>query len=195
MAKNCCTCISPTPRSSFNIARDHSLHQQTTTTSAHRYKQRLVSPCTHPSPPLVRIQRLEILPSIVAGMMSDKPALQLECTIQLRKLLSIEINPPIDQVIAHHGLVSRLVQFLSFDCEPKLQLEASWALTNIASGSSAHTRIVIKNGAVPALIQLLAFQKDADVKEQVMNCPPFIPPVFEISKYQPQSQNHFYVLE
>jgi len=42
--------------------------------------------------------RLEELPRFVAGVMGGDPATHLECTTQFRKLLSIERNPPIQQV-------------------------------------------------------------------------------------------------
>ncbi|MBA0858691.1 hypothetical protein Goshw_029818, partial [Gossypium schwendimanii] len=109
---------------------------------------------------------LECVPLMVKGVSSDIPALQLEATTLFRKLLSVEPCPPIEQVI-EAGIVPRLVEFLDSHDQPQLQFEAAWALTNIASGTSEHTHVVIQNGAVPKFVQLLC-SSIADVREQAV---------------------------
>ncbi|KAF2324034.1 hypothetical protein GH714_006299 [Hevea brasiliensis] len=111
-------------------------------------------------------KRLESIPVMVQAVWSDDPASQLEATTQFRKLLSIERSPPIDDVIKA-GVVPRFVEFLGRHDLPQLQFEAAWALTNVASGTSEHTRVVIEHGAVPMFVQLLGSASD-DVREQAV---------------------------
>ena len=68
--------------------------------------------------------KLENLPQMVSGVMGNDPAIQTECTTQFRRLLSIEKNPPIQQVI-DSGVVPRFVEFLQRDDNPALQFEAA----------------------------------------------------------------------
>ncbi|CAA0825482.1 Importin subunit alpha-1 [Striga hermonthica] len=120
--------------------------------------------------PAVNVQpldkKLESLPAMIAGVWSNDANLQLEATTQFRKLLSIERNPPIEEVI-QSGVVPRFVEFLGRDDYPQLQFEAAWALTNIASGTSENTNVVIDHGAVPIFVRLLSSPSD-DVREQAV---------------------------
>ena len=107
--------------------------------------------------------KLENLPEDVAMLQSSDPQQQLEATTRFRKLLSIERNPPIAEVIAA-GVVPRLVQFLQSYDNTTLVFEAAWALTNVSSGTSEHTRVVIDNGAIPIFVHLLRLTNN-DVHE------------------------------
>lgn len=108
------------------------------------------------SPALIEEQRRAIV--------GNDPELQLKAVQQFRRLLSIERNPPIQQVI-EAGVVPVFVHFLQRNDNPSLQFEAAWALTNIASGTSEHTRVVIDAGAVAIFVQLL-LSPNEDVREQ-----------------------------
>lgn len=84
----------------------------------------------------------------------DNPTIQLMAVQSARKLLSSDRNPPIDALISS-GILPILVDCLNYHDKPTLQFEAAWALTNIASGTSAQTNKVVQAGAVPLFLQLL----------------------------------------
>ncbi|XP_010474848.1 PREDICTED: importin subunit alpha-6 [Camelina sativa] len=110
--------------------------------------------------------RLENLQQLVIGVSSEDRDAQLAATAGLRRLLSIERSPPITEVV-QSGVVPRLVQFLSRDDFTQLQFEAAWALTNIASGTSEDTKVIIESGAVPSFIKLLSSPSE-EVREQAV---------------------------
>ena len=72
-------------------------------------------------------------------------------------------NALIQQII-DTGIVPSLVAKLQ-EYNPKVQIEAAWALTNIASGTSEQTRVVMEHDAVPIFVRLL-LAEDKNLKEQ-----------------------------
>jgi hypothetical protein len=104
---------------------------------------------------------------MVTDILSNDQTQQLKAIIQCRSLLAMENDPPIQQVIDAAGVVPRFIEFMKRANNHRLQFEATWALTNIAAGTSDHTRVVVDHGAVPVCVQLLS-SPDANVREQAV---------------------------
>lgn len=110
------------------------------------------------------VVKVEEIPQYKMKLLNE--ATVLEGVIAFRKLLSIERQPPINQVL-ESGVVPKLISFLSRSDAPKLQFEAAWAVTNIASGNSEQTLALLNFGAAQIFIQLLS-SPDEELREQAV---------------------------
>ncbi|CCW61680.1 unnamed protein product [Phytomonas sp. EM1] len=108
---------------------------------------------------------LDLLPQFVQLVVAGTtPEQVFHGTLMIRKILSVERDPPYEAVI-RTGVVPKLVELLDHNHFPKLQFEAAWALTNIAAGTSENTMMLIHCNAVPKFVNLLA-SPDADCRDQ-----------------------------
>lgn len=107
-----------------------------------------------------------VLAPYVTGIRSSDYETQLMCTKHFRRLLSLEVDPPIEEIV-NTGVVPVFVEFLGRFDAPELQFEAAWAITNVASGNRQQTKVATDNGAVPKLITLLEAPKE-EVREQAI---------------------------
>ena len=105
----------------------------------------------------------EKLYTFISQIQSNEPETVLVGTRSVRKILSREEKPPIDQVIKS-GVIPRLVQLLDVQ-QTNIQFEAAWALTNIASGNPEQTKAVIDSDAVPAFVRMCS-SPDENNREQ-----------------------------
>jgi importin subunit alpha-6/7 len=74
--------------------------------------------------------------------------------IGIRKILSVEDNPPIEEVV-DSGIIPTLVEYLNKPEFPQLRLEAAWILTNVASGTSEQCQVLVDLDVIPMFIGLL----------------------------------------
>eukprot|EP01060_Flectonema_neradi_P030992 TRINITY_DN45_c2_g1_i2.p1 TRINITY_DN45_c2_g1~~TRINITY_DN45_c2_g1_i2.p1 ORF type:complete len:472 (+),score=52.63 TRINITY_DN45_c2_g1_i2:54-1469(+) len=78
---------------------------------------------------------------------------------KLRKLLSAESQPPIDEAIKS-GALPKLIKHVQSDSEA-LQFESLWALTNIMSGTTHHVDVALSHGVLEHVLRL--------IKSEVLN--------------------------
>lgn len=108
---------------------------------------------------------LQLLPTLVNMCMhgqSDREVFQ--GTLLIRKILSVEKDPPYDAVTSS-GVVPHLVNLLQRSDYPQLQFESAWALTNIAAGTSENTMMLVACGAIPRFVALLS-SPSSDCRDQ-----------------------------
>ncbi|KAJ8707811.1 hypothetical protein PYW07_011488 [Mythimna separata] len=103
----------------------------------------------------VHEEKVYSVEEIVQGLRSGDLAAMTAYARAARRMLSKEQNPPITPMV-NAGIIKPLVDALERDDCPDLQFEASWAITNIASGTHENTMAVVDGGAIPKLVALLA---------------------------------------
>lgn len=104
---------------------------------------------------------------VIAAINQDEDQqLLIDYAQKVRKMLSKEPQPPFDEVI-HSGLIPRFIELLDRNDNTLIQFEVAWILTNICSGTTEHTRVVVDHGAVPKLVSLLG-SPDMRVSEQAV---------------------------
>eukprot|EP00968_Pinguiococcus_pyrenoidosus_P024349 scaffold4604_cov257-Pinguiococcus_pyrenoidosus.AAC.5 len=91
---------------------------------------------------------------------------QLTAARKLRELLSSNRELLIQEVLDRNW-IPLLLGWLSLHHCPSVQVEALWALTNVAAGTTEHTHVLIKHGAVPTLVSLLDSSNE-EVLEQAL---------------------------
>lgn len=114
---------------------------------------------TERSPPINEVIQSGVVPRFIDFLSRDDfPQLQ------------VLISSPSYSFEAFNSFIFQLFDFRSSNqlltVLGNVQFEAAWALTNIASGTSENTRVVIDHGAVPIFVKLLSSPTD-DVREQV----------------------------
>ncbi|OBA26911.1 ARM repeat-containing protein [Hanseniaspora valbyensis NRRL Y-1626] len=110
----------------------------------------------------------EELPKQINNIMSQDLAQQLTGVIALRQMLSREYKPPIREVL-DCGILPRLIEFIGPNQPDQLQHESAWAITNLCSGASEDTRIVVESNVLPNMIALME-SDNVEVKEQAVWC-------------------------
>ena len=107
---------------------------------------------------------LSLLPKFVQFVNSSNMQEVHQGVMLIRKLLAVQEDAPTDQVV-ETGVAPILVKCMQQTENTRLQFEASWALSNIASGSKENTMYVLQTNAVPVWVSHFSSQ-DPDVVEQ-----------------------------
>jgi len=116
---------------------------------------------------IIKIDKTMVkLEQMVRLLNSENPEELLTASQTLRKMLSIEKDPPIQQVI-NAGAIPGLVKCLKMSTHTPIQFEACWAITNIASGTLEQTAYIVHTGVLKDLSFLVNSENQA-LKEQAL---------------------------
>lgn len=102
----------------------------------------------------------------LTGLSPEIEAARLSAARKLRALLHSNRELLITEVLERNW-IPMLLGWLQLQECPSVQVEALWALTNVAAGTSEHGHVLIKHGAVPTLVGLLDSEND-EVLEQAL---------------------------
>ncbi|KAJ3431046.1 importin subunit alpha [Anaeramoeba flamelloides] len=145
-------------RAEYNIKISHSKREMVL------MKRRNIT-TTNNSKNEICIPPLEKLPKLVDVIKNSEDTDKIEeCTKMIRTMLSVEVDPPIDQII-ETGVVPYFVEFLKDTNNIFLQFESAWILSNICTGSTDQTSYVVNLDVIPIFISLLDSDNN-DVIEQ-----------------------------
>ncbi|OMJ83499.1 hypothetical protein SteCoe_15530 [Stentor coeruleus] len=109
---------------------------------------------------------LSDLPELLEAMHSPLEEKHLFAAQGFRKILSLEHNPPIQELI-DTGILPYLIEWIQKFDYPQLQYESAWTITNIASGTHHHCQVIVEKGCVPLLIQMMNSNNE-EVREQAV---------------------------
>lgn len=115
-------------------------------------------------PALPVLDQLEVLKAMI---MSSSVEYQIDAATHLRKVLSVEANPPIDRVL-ELDVAPRLLELSQQMANPQLQFETLWAVLNIVSGNARQTQAIVDLDAVPIIINIMRESSTPDVQEQAI---------------------------
>uniref|UniRef100_A0A914UW57 Importin subunit alpha n=1 Tax=Plectus sambesii TaxID=2011161 RepID=A0A914UW57_9BILA len=99
---------------------------------------------------------------------SDNMAAQMAAGAYFRKLLASRRPPPLRALLASDRLIPALIGCLYRSTMPDLQLDAAWAITNIACGSQSETHQVVHHGGISALLLVAQTSPDAELCSQAI---------------------------
>ena len=110
--------------------------------------------------------------TLVRGLTSSLLPERLASITEIRRRLCLP-KPPINELIAIEGAIAQIAALLVLPAGPgdstKVQLEASWCLTNI-SGSPKKAHTAATSSAIPALAKMLSTSLPVEVREQALLC-------------------------
>jgi importin subunit alpha-1 len=107
------------------------------------------------------------IPQLIRALRSPLLRHQHGGAFGMRKVLSRDESPPIDDAIAA-GAVPLLAKLLENDSTPAAQFEAVWALTNIASGTTDHAACIVNTPRLVSSFVRLLGSADQNVCEQAV---------------------------
>jgi len=108
------------------------------------------------------------LPQNCALLKSNDVKDRLNGIIFFRRVLAVDKTPPIDLIIELDCVIPALIQCLYERDAEKLQVEATWCLTNISCGESHQITHLLKHNIVDALLTVVLNTNHKGVREQAI---------------------------